>query len=140
MSETVTLRDQVAIAAMSAIIAKAPFDTSPASEHEEKLFRITRGAFSYADVFMAVRAERDQLNNAASLGEELRLLRQQRDEALAQIEAWRDALQAFQGFTGLFEGSLENGGVATLRAKTMMNGAEFNRACMALHQIIGDTP
>ena len=54
-----TLRDAVAIQAMTAIIAKAPlFDTSASPElAERQTSQIISGAFRYADEFIAQRGK-----------------------------------------------------------------------------------
>ena len=58
-----TLLDEFAIAAMAAIISKAPHDSTPLCEVEGKIIRICGGAYSYAAAMMRERARRDEMGN-----------------------------------------------------------------------------
>lgn len=137
MSETVTLRDLVALEAMGAIISKLPAMVAlPGVDDREQAVAI--GAFDYADAFMAVRAERDQPSNAASLGEELRLLRQQRDEALAQVEHFRQALKPLVGFSALHDRTLGLPGKVQITSLLAVNVGQYQKLCVALRELLGD--
>lgn len=54
-SKGITLRDQIAIEAMAAIISKNPAAVGPAAVLYERKMEIARGAYSYADAMLEAR-------------------------------------------------------------------------------------
>lgn len=138
MSEKISLHDRVAIEAMSAIIAKAAgADARPRAA--------ALSAFEYADAFMAVRAERNQSADEQSLGAELRLLRQQRDEAqgqaaqlLAQVSSLRLALQPLYGFSASHERPLGVGGKLKIVSDGPVSDTQCAKILVALRELLGD--
>jgi len=58
-----TLLDEFAMAAMAAIISKAPYDITPLCEVEGKISGICGGAYEYAAAMMRERARRDEMGN-----------------------------------------------------------------------------
>ena len=51
----ITLRDEIAIEAMAAIISKVPLVTAPHSEVKESMRQTADGAYAYADAMLEAR-------------------------------------------------------------------------------------
>lgn len=90
------------------------------------------------DAWEAIAAARPETVKE-SLTAELSRMRRERDEEAAKLDALRDALRPFVGFSGHFEVSHgQAGGSAALHAKYSMTAQQFGTACHALEQLIGD--